>query len=428
MSVRTMRYEIIGWQGEPKEAKARWREIADDCREVVNCIWQQWEVWHVSRGHERIAKQYADSLVAYRRNETTVKPKLELQWWGSEVQAHIYRQLVTRWPKLHTRVVVLLLNITKQRMAGKDVDGRWNIWLSVLLNRQGRPNCTHDVPVPFDSKNSKPVAPVEKSGNYSLVIQLERTPREGKCAVSINDSVQLKARGSGAAILKKINDGLYKFCGSSIVYQSSRNKWFALIAYNDNSQVELRNEGGTAVIRGAKRSPWKVRIGGRTMFFGGNGSYIASTRRSLLTSRWSRQECYRWAGSSNKGHGRKRAMQGVQKLSEGWKDFVKTCNHTTSRRLVDMCVERGIKTLVYCQPTEAKRDSKFLSYAGKVPGREDSTGWDWSQFAVMCSYKCKDAGIHFVIKKSASGPKKQGPKVTKKSNRSQKASGAVAAQ
>lgn len=431
MTVKTMRYEIVGWQGDPKDAKARWMELADECREIVNVIWQQWEVYHVGLGNDVKVQRFAEDLRAYRRGETKDKPKLGVHCWDSPFGKTVYRKLTERFPSVHLRVVVLLMDIVKKRMSGKDVEGKWAIWQAVLMNRQGRPNCVHDQPIPFDRASCKPFSEAgEKGTNYWLEINLTRVPRPGKVATSICDRVQLKARGSGLAIMRRMVSGEYKFCGSKIVFDSSRRKWYALLSYNDHVEdVENPELTETATLHALRDSPWAFWIGGNWEWFGGCGSYIGATRRRLLTSRWSRQEQYRYAGSSNKGHGRERAMQGVEKLSRGWKDFVKTVNHQLTRAVVMRCIDRRVKRLIYLQPAGDKRETRFLTVDGKVPGREDATGWDWAQVGSLLSYKCKELGIHLEIRKcDASGRFKQDENAVKKVRRSQKRSAVVAAQ
>jgi len=78
---------------------------------------------------------------------------------------------------------------------------------------------------------------------------------------------------------------------------------------------------------------------------------------------------------------------------------VKLKNHKASTRVVELCVERGVGRLVYRQPTGDAKDSLLLSTAGKIEGREDSTSWDYAQFAAFLGYKCKDAGIHLEVVK-----------------------------
>jgi len=398
MTVKTHRFEIVGWSD--KEARSRWMEISDQCREMVNVIWQQWEAWHVANGSDQKVMAFADELRKFRRNEIPTKPKLEVECMPSELSKRIYAKLTKRFPTVHARTRVLLQQLTLKRMTGKDVEGKWNIWIAVLLNRQGRPNATHHQPIPFDKASCKPFELVgEKYTNYELAIKLTRLPSDKKNSPSIEDKVQLKARKGGAVIMRRICAGDYKFCGSSIMFNASNRKWFALIAYDDKVDGTDKEVGAhTATLIPARDRPWILWKGTRYEHFGGSGGYVAGARKRLLTNRWSRQENYKYAGSSNKGRGRQRAMAGVQRLSEAWKHFCKSANHATTKQIVDYCVANGVGHLIYLQPAEGKGDSRFLVKAGKTE-RHDSTGWDWAQVATMLSYKCKDHGIHLEVRK-----------------------------
>jgi hypothetical protein len=424
MTVKVMRYEIVGWNGQPSEAKARWSATADKCREMANCIWQEWEAWHVQQGSHAKCLEYAEQLRAYRRKETKEKPKLEVVCMDPELSKHIYRVCADRFPSLHARIQVLLAQLVKKRMQGKDVEGRWNIWLAVLLNRQGRPNCTGDQPIPFDKANSS--LAFRDDGTLALDIRVTRLPQDGKSAASIEDQVTLKAKGSARVIAQRIVKGEWKFCGSSIVYASGKRKWYALVCYDmGESEAGELNDKLHAVLTPGKESPWIVWHAGRYNWFGGRGRHVEAARRRLLTGRWSRQEGYRYAGSSNKGHGRERAMQGVAKLSRAWKDFTKTCNHQVTRDVIAWCQDRGIGRLVYLQPaSDRKRTNRFLATAGKLD-RTDSTAWDWAQVGTMLNYKCKEAGIHLEVRKcDASGrlrEKQNKPKAAKKKVNKRKA-------
>lgn len=409
-TVRTMRYEIVGWAGDPKDAKARWRRIADDCREIVNLIWQQWETWHIQQGSDLAARQW---LADYKRHMEAGgakkdAPKLDVVCMPPVLSKRIYAAIKDRFPHVHTRTWGLLQQLTAKRMGGKDVEGRYKIWLAVLLNRQGRPNSTHDQPIPFDSKNSRPMSRIEgKHTNYALSVNLTRLYSDKKSCPSIEDAVQLKARGSGQSILARIESGEYTFKGSSIVYHSGKRKWFALIAYQMPVAAKADVDASrTAVVHPCKDRPWRLWINGRDLWVGGQGLHVAAVRRQLLTQRWSRQENYRRAGSSNKGHGRKRALDPIFKLSNRWRQFTKCYNEQVTAEIVRRCVEQRIGRVVYLKPADDRRDSRFLVHAGKQ-GKNDSTGWDWAQFGSRLSDKCKAVGIHLEIRECGKRKPKQ---------------------
>lgn len=399
MSVKTMRYEIVGWSGDPKDAKDRWRKISDDCREIVNVIWQQWETWHIEQGSDLKVR---DWLASYKlaREQKKKPPQLEVKCMPPVLSKRIYNAIRDRFPQVHMRTWGLLQQLTTKRMGGKDSDGRYKIWLAVLLNRQGRPNSTHEQPIPFDTQNSKPIKSVgEKYTNYAISINLTRLPGNGRAA-SLTDTVQLKARGSGAMIMSRIESGEYIFRGSSIVYHAGKHKWFALVSYEmpESAKQELES-GKTATIWPCRDRPWRLMLNNRDVWVGGDGRHVAAVRRQLLTQRWSRQENYRRAGSSNKGHGRKRALDPIFKLSNRWKQFTKCYNEQVTAEIIKRCVEARVSTIIYLQPAQDKRDSRFLVASGKVEGKEDSTGWDWAQFGQRLKDKAAEVGIHVEIRK-----------------------------
>lgn len=119
----------------------------------------------------------------------------------------------------------------------------------------------------------------------------------------------------------------------------------------------------------------------------------SSVRRQVMAQRASRQNNYRNAGSANKGHGLNRAMEPVFRLSRRWKDFVKTFNHTSTNKVIQICLEHGIGTVVYRQPESDYGDSLFLATAGKQRWVKDSSGWDWFQVGSMLKYKGEGHGI-----------------------------------
>ena len=202
-------------------------------------------------------------------------------------------------------------------------------------------------------------------------------------------------------VLRRIMSGDYKFCGSKISYNKARRKWFVMVCWKSLIEEEKKAAGEhEATIEPGMSYPWDFTINDKIVpLCVGTGADVAGVRRQLLTQRWQRQECYRHGSSSMRGHGRGRAMVGTEKLSTSWKEFVKLKNHKASTRVVELCVERGVGRLVYRQPTGDAKDSLLLSTAGKIEGREDSTSWDYAQFAAFLGYKCKDAGIHLEVVK-----------------------------
>lgn len=404
MSVKVARFEILKMDG---DARKRWMSHSDEAKQIVNCIWQTWLVWHVKNDSAKEIREYLDGLATWRdadKSSRGDKPKLDFYAIPKECDKLIYDTLSRNFPNVHTTSRELIRNSTqgliKTRKAAK---GNLSGWMAILLYHESIPTTTRGNPIPFSSKNATIEPPENRDGNFKLHIKLTRIPTKGKKSCpSVQDSFEMMSRGRKVSgqieILKRVCTGEYKFCGSSVVFRDG--KWFALICY----QMPKRESSDCdpakfAFLRPASDWPWKLRLPNRNRRPGGNGPHVASVRRKVLTQRWSRQSNYRTSGSANKGHGRVRALQPIWKLSQRWKDFVKTYNHTVTSDVVRQLSEQGIGTLVYFQPDGAIRDTRFLNKSGKVDGRNDASGWDWFQVKSQLEYKCNEAGITLVTRK-----------------------------
>ena len=408
MAVRVAKFEVSKvLSGDHKEAFRRWWDLADQCQEIVNFIWEQWLVWHVQNKSAGKIRQYLDALAVWRekgKKDTGTKPKLDLQAVSNDLNKAIYAALAKEFPEVNARVRTLLQNITQKKIKErKATKGNLSGWMVILLHRESLPSSTKAQPIPFDVANASLLSPLEDDGNYRLRMRLDRIERKGKPATATLEEVELWSKGrkmqGQRSILNRVLSGEFKFCGSMLRWDAQNRKWLALVCYQMPGGVAEIDSDKTAILRPALKHPWTIRLPSGKRWRQGSGRYIGTVRQQLLTQRWSRQDGYRYAGSSNKGHGRDRALRPIWQLSQRWKDFVKTCNHRLTSEAVKDCVREGVGTLIYFQPVGKKRDKRFLSTAGKVPGREDSTGWDWHQVGTMLDYKCQEAGVKLIVQK-----------------------------
>lgn len=403
-AVRVTSFEVTKLD---KDAYRRWLALSDDARGVVNCVWQTWLVWHVKNGSaEKLKRHFAADKAWRDGGKQGDRPKWPVQQISKECAKAIYDACAATFPNIATDSRELLRNSTQQKIASlKAAKGNMPGWVAILFCNQSLPSTIRGNPIPFSKKNAVIEPPAEAESNWKINLRISRVPVEGKKAgTTILETVQLWTKGrkcaSQLAILKRIAAGEYDFCGSSLVYCESKRKWFAKIAYRMPAQEPAAvDENKVAFLRPSPTWPWKLRLPGRNRRPGGPGGHVASVRRQLLMQRWSRQSNYRVSGSSNKGHGLNRALRPIWQLSQRWKDFVKTTNYTVAKDVVQQCIEAGCGTLVYFQPT-VNRDSRFLATTGKIPGREDSTGWDWFQVGKRLGDLCQQAGVKLVVRKS----------------------------
>lgn len=405
-NVKAWRFEIIGLA---RESRTRWHDLQDQSREIVNLWWQLWCARHVMAGNNLAIVDWMRAFRAARQVKDK-PPECPVPIMPVEIDGapSIYRIISGRFRSMHTRTIVLLQNLITKRITGKDCDGVWNLWQSVLACRQGQPGCERDQPIPFDKVSSTLPVRVDdrdKRGlrgskwRFDVTLAREEVDGERNCA-SIHETFTVLAKGSGEAIISRIANGEYAFRGSQIFYSQSSRKWFATLCYAMPAHESHSPGNGTMVLRPGLKAPWKIRARGRSDFRGGYGRHVTATRRRLLTDRWTGQETYRWSGSARRGHGRRRALGPIEKLRNAWRKFVTGYNARLTTEIVRECVQKGIGKLFYCQPAGKRRDTRFLSIAGKIPERRDASLWDWHQIGNMLAWKCKEAGIHLVVRKS----------------------------
>jgi hypothetical protein len=417
-AVKVAKFEIVAVEnGDYRERTAAWRSLAAECQNIANCFHDEWKAWHRANGSRAKIFEYLAAVKAWRDAEQAgEKPKLDLKCITKEADNAFYRAVTDQCPLVNARTRILLLNILKGKLGSRKASvGTMSGWISILLNRESMPSFNRPIPIPFDKVNAKIIRPKSSDENWQVELRVDRIePAAGKSvASSTPDLCRLMTKGrkvaGQVAILHRIASGEYEFCGSSLQFMQSRNKWFALICYRmpevKHPEADVKR---MAILRPGYFKPWFLRYDGRSRWRGGPGSLVESVRRQLLTQRWSRQANYRYAGSSNKGHGRKRALLPIEKLSQRWKDFVKTMNHQVTSAVVQELLQSGIGTLVYIQPDDRMKAHRILAKAGKVPNREDATGWDWFQVKSMLEYKCKEHGIHLIAKKGGYRAAKDG--------------------
>lgn len=392
MAVRIARFEIFKFCDGNKERREVWRSLSEQCQQISNRVWQMFERWHDDNQSVPKIKTFLNDLAAWRASKGLKedKPKLNLQAINSELSKLIYRDVSDNWPMIHARARVLLLNRLQQGIKSrKAASGSLSGWINVLFCREGRPSFTRPVPIPFDARNSRLVAPDGEGKNWRLEIKIER----GDDGTSVVDLCELMTRKrkarSQTAFLEKIASGQSKFCGSYLVYD--RGKWFAMICHDTPSEKPAQLDADRKVtLLPGHFVPWIVAKGNRRSPRFGDGRHVVGMRRILFQQRQERQENYRWASSSLKGHGRKKATHGWEKLSSRWRDFVKRYNNEVTTKLVKECIADGVGTIEYFQPTGFQRDRRWLT------GDDYRCGWDYFQVKTMLAQKCERAGIKLI--------------------------------
>ena len=436
-AIRTEKLEVAQIKGDHKAIRQLWYAQSTDCQRAKNAIWRTWEHWHFVNDSPAKIRVYLDALKVYRDKQNEhkkqvaawektksgpkpkkpkiKKPKLDFSAVPPQLQKEMTSAVAAVAPNLHSRVVTLLTNTVVQTIKSrKAAKGNLSGWMAILLDHEGRPASIHPQPIPFDVQNSTLIAPTEKGGKYGMSLRTYRyaLPGKSRCKSEEHTFTILTHRRktrSQQLILSRICDGTYKFCGSNLLYQ--KGKWFIALAYEmdvkepavgDAVAVLRPGRYNTHPVRKGRPRLWVLQIGNRKIRIGGTGSHVGGMRDHVVGKRLAYQEHYRHASSARKGHGRKRALKGMRQwhFRQAWTGFVKRANQNMTTRVRKLCQEHGVGKVVYLQPVGEKKDSRFLSRAGKIEDREDSTGWDWHQVAALLNYKLKDCGIELEVRKA----------------------------
>lgn len=397
-------FEVKAVGGDWTDTTNRWHEVSRQCQGVANLFWEAWVAWHYSHDSYRKMKDWLEK----RANGS--KAKCPVDTMPKELAREIYRRATERYPGLSANLVSLVLQrVQKTMTARKAAKGSLPGATAILLNQESHPSYTRPFPILFDRANTMTAFedPAERGGNWHLRMRFWRTQIDGK-SVRVEDRMELWCKGkkvqSQVRILERIASAEYKFCGSQLIYSRGKRKWFAKLCYEMPRPEKLPLDAGkVAVLSAGADCPLVLEMpDGDTKRPMGAGHHVIPVRRKLLKQRWNRRANYRNAGSASKGHGRERAGAGPQwKLQQRWKDFVKHNNRIAARAVIDWCVAAGVGAVEYWQPDGEFGATRFLHNAGKVDGRNDSTGWDWFQLRTFLEQAAAKVGIEVRVEKQS---------------------------
>ena len=422
---RVIRLEIDGLYGDSdgkrfKAAKKRWMTISRETQEIVNYIWQRWLVWHIENNSPTKIREYLRVLQAWHQEDKNTrgpKAKSDLLAYPKELGKLLYKGLTEMYHEVHTRIITLILQVECRKiMKRKSAYGNLPGWQSILLCREQIPSSTKLLPIRFDSSNADIIKPATDKDRVRVQVRMTRIDRGSKRGISILDDLLIrtntrKFRGQ-LPVMQRLMDGQYKFAGSQLFFDERRLKWFVHLSYMMPAGIDASLEHDrVAYLRPCRDRPWHLRLPEvYPRYPGGRGPEVGFRRRRIIHQRISRQSGYINAGSSNKGHGRRRALKPIWHLSDSWKNFTKSHNNNTTHDVVEQCHEAGCGTLIYFQPAELPtskarqeyeflgKQNRFLQSTGQVRGYEKTSGWDWSQVASQLHNKCQALGIKLIVR------------------------------
>lgn len=393
--VRATRIEIFGF-GKQNESRDNWRQLAVDCQRMTNRLWQIWLCHHSNNGSVEKLRNHFDAYKKWKETKQGDKPQWPCKAFENPLtsSAHaksFYRILSAEFPGVHVRTRGLLTNAWQSKVnTRKAASGSLPAWVSILFANESLPSFTRPQPIPFDRDNAELF---ERDGKIYLRLRIERLSESGKSVVEDCELILNRRKTASArATVNKIIKGEYVWKGSNLVFDHG--KWYAALSYSmpikQRPEVDVNK---VLIVRPGKKSPWRVTLLNGSFRQGGDGRNIEYARRAIQRERNERSTHYRWAGSNQKGHGRRRAEEVWTKLSSRWRDKSKRYNNEVTRTLVTLAINLGCGRIIYCQPKDSDRDSRYLSIAGK--DERSKMTWDYSQFGTMLASKCEQEGIEY---------------------------------
>lgn len=393
MPTRIVKLEVVGLD---PDFRAILFAVGDELRRGVNWWWRQWEAWHTARDSSALLAaeieadrtwRAADKATRGERARPVVAPL------PNELNRKLGVGVAKRCPGVNSRVLTLTFNKLGKTLRTKQSTAaacKW--WRAILLDLDSRGCARRPQSIPLDGANAK-IRGCDERGRVLLEFRADRIAK-GERGTSTLISVQLKTDGKRAAYAQPARDmaeGTRSLKSATLIYDGARKKWFVALAYQaDPIEAAHIDPERVAVLRpGRRRSCWRLRLPcGRTIALGGRGNHVRHVRRSLLAQRWGRQHAYTHA-PARKGSGRERALTPLFKLTLRWNHFTRSCNDAVTAQLGTILSEHGCGKLVLF----GGDDSRVLAAAGKIEGREDSTGWPWYQMQQLCEQKMSRLGV-----------------------------------
>lgn len=182
------------------------------------------------------------------------------------------------------------------------------------------------------------------------------------------------------AIFDRCVSGEYTVAGSALMYNKKKKSWYINLGYTFTpNQMELDPKKILGVDVGeAKPFYAAMDTGWDTIFV--NGSKIESFRRQVEERR---RDLMRSAVYTRGGHGRKKRMSVVDRLSGKIENFRNTTNFTYAKAIVDFAIQQGCGTIQMEDLSGISANNKFLK------------NWSYFDLQTKVEHKAAERGLVF---------------------------------
>lgn len=195
-------------------------------------------------------------------------------------------------------------------------------------------------------------------------------------------------RSNNKSIIEKILNGVYKPCNSSI--QIDGKKIFLLLAV-DIGQIDTTLDPNkiVGVDLGMAVPAYCALLDSKQRRAIGNSSGFLKPRLKIQAQRRSLQKSLKYTKG---GKGRKKKLEGLNKLKSAERNTVKTLNHYISKQVVDFALKNNAATI-------ALENLKGFGKGNKAEKEKKQfvlRNWSYHELQGMIEYKAKKYGIEVV--------------------------------
>ncbi len=165
-------------------------------------------------------------------------------------------------------------------------------------------------------------------------------------------------KSNNRVFVQKWMTGEYKFCDSSLQYDSNKKKWYLLgvfkIPSNTYKPVKNRTMGVDIGVNSAAYCGLPYLMVGKAI---GDGKKLIQDKQRLYYKKRELQKSLRMAKG---GRGRKRKLVALNKHQSKERNFTRTANHKIAKDVVDFAVKHNVETIVLEELKHINKDNAYL--------------------------------------------------------------------
>lgn len=359
MNAKIMKYQIIKPTNESWDVFGKvLNNLRNESRSFLNRIIQMnWE-------YSNFSSDYRDKYDKYPKDKDI---------FGITLAGYIYRDISSKNKYYNTR------NLSQLQ---SEAMSKWKtLYKDILKGDVSVPSYKKDVPIYIHNKSITGLK--QDNNNYTVSIGLinnEYKKELGKKA-NFKFNVLLSARDkTQRTILDRIIDGEYKIGASQIIKKGK--KWFLYLTYKfEKDDSILLNKNNIMGIDIGVVNPVYIAFNNNLKRYNIRGGEIEEFRRRVEKRRISLLEQGKYCGEGRIGHGRKRRIKPIEKMSHKVANFRDTVNHRYSKYVVDIALKHNCGVIQMEDLTGISKDNTFLK------------NWSYYDLQQKIKYKSEEHNI-----------------------------------